>query len=260
MAEIKQLNPELIRRANSNSFGGKRGDISANGYENYANKILSWDISETKKQRILNKLYEKWSKMLEHEAKHVSVMVAGASNYNTNLDHSDTILRLSSEFTAWFKNLEEEVEQGKRKNNKVARLVNLIEFETKPGNDYDPKEELVKLANYDRDLFVEYYDKLYPKYKWRKNSNVAKLYATAKDGTLRVIKKEVFYENDDFTAYTEGDRVYIKFAMKPQRQLIVALKSRGYWWNSRENAWSTYLQKLDKEWVSSISQRYEKYI
>lgn len=48
--------------------------------------------------------------------------------------------------------------------------------------------------------------------------------------------------------------------MRPQRQLIVALKSRKWWWNSYKKAWSTYLEKLDKEWVSNISSQYEKYI
>ena len=56
------------------------------------------------------------------------------------------------------------------------------------------------------------------------------------------------------------DRVFIKFMMKPQRQLIVALKSRGYWWNSHENAWSTYVNKADIEWIKTIPEVYSKYI
>jgi len=43
-------------------------------------------------------------------------------------------------------------------------------------------------------------------------------------------------------------------------QLIVALKSRGWWWNSRVDAWSTYLHKLDREWVGTISERYAAYL
>ena len=57
-----------------------------------------------------------------------------------------------------------------------------------------------------------------------------------------------------------GDRAYIKFVMKPRQQLIVALKSRKWRWNSYEEAWSTYLDKLDKEWVQSISTRYADYV
>ena len=41
---------------------------------------------------------------------------------------------------------------------------------------------------------------------------------------------------------------------------IVALKSRKWWWNSNEEAWSTYLDKLDKEWVQNISTRYADYV
>ena len=48
--------------------------------------------------------------------------------------------------------------------------------------------------------------------------------------------------------------------MIPQRQLIVALKRRKWWWNSSKQAWSTYLNRLDREWISNISKQYEKYI
>lgn len=48
--------------------------------------------------------------------------------------------------------------------------------------------------------------------------------------------------------------------MRIQRQLIVALKNRKWWWNAHKQAWSTYLNRLDKEWVSTISERYAKYL
>jgi len=87
-----------------------------------------------------------------------------------------------------------------------------------------------------------------------------KLYEKSLKGEIKEIKKEVFFEDENFTAYIEGDRAYIKFLMKPMRQLIVALKSRGWWWNAYTSAWSTHLSKLDKEWVKSISERYSEYI
>ena len=71
---------------------------------------------------------------------------------------------------------------------------------------------------------------------------------------------DFFFEDENFVAYTEGDRAYIKFVMIPQRQLIVALKRRKWWWNSSKQAWSTYLNRLDREWISNISKQYEKYI
>lgn len=259
--EIKPLNKELIYQANSNSLNGKRGDLSEQDYINYAEKILSWKISDTKKRKLLNKLYEKWSEILQHEARHVSVVVAGPANYNSKkLDHSDKILSLTSDFCEWFKDLEEQIEDGHKQDDKAQRLIEMVEFAKQPNNPCDPTSHLSQLALYDPEVFKKYYEELYPTYKWRKNSNIAKLYAEIEAGTLKVIKKEVFFEDVNFTAYTEGDRVYIKFVMRPKRQLIVALKSRGYWWNSRKSAWSTYPNKLDKEWVENISERYADYI
>lgn len=84
--------------------------------------------------------------------------------------------------------------------------------------------------------------------------------AAACDGTLKIAQKEGIYSNDDFNAYEYNDRVFIKFTLKPQRQLIVALKSRGYWWNAHEGAWSTYADKADREWIKTISERYGKYV
>lgn len=104
------------------------------------------------------------------------------------------------------------------------------------------------------------YEELYPEYKWRKNSSIAKLYQKSLAGEIKEIRKEIFFEDENFTAYLEGDRAYIKFTMRPKRQLHVALKSRGWWWNSYEKAYSTYPDRLDKEWVSTISSRYADYI
>lgn len=64
MANIKTLNEDLIHRANSVSFGGKRGDLSRSEYTGYAEKILGWPISDEKKQKLLDKLYDKWTEIL----------------------------------------------------------------------------------------------------------------------------------------------------------------------------------------------------
>lgn len=258
---IRELDKGLVHQANSNSFNGTRGDGSEHDYHVYANRIIEWPISDEKKQKLLDKLYEKWSAMLRQEAQHVSVMVAGPAKYNAKrLDHSDQILRLSSEFVEWFKGLEEQVKQGQRKDDKSEYLIDMVEFCKQPDNPCDPTSHLTQLAAYDLEAFIRYYEELYPTYKWRKNSTIYKLYEKAKSGELTEIKKEVFFEDANLTAYTEGDRAFIKFLMRPQRQLIVALKSRGFWWNNHVDAWSTYLSKLDKEWVATISERYAKYI
>lgn len=261
MVNIKTLNEDLIHRANSVSFGGKRGDWSKSEYMGYAEKILGWSISDEKKQNLLDKLYDKWTEILRQEAQHISVMVADPAKYNSHkLDHSDQILRLSSEFVEWFKDLEAQIEQGQRKNDKAEHLIRMVEFCKNPDNPCDPTSHLAELAIYDQKAFIKYYEELYPTYKWRKNSNIVKLYNYAKEGKLVEVKKEVFFEDENLTAFTEGDRVYIKFLMRPKRQLIVALKTRGYWWNSGKSAWSTYPDRLDKEWVGTISSRYGQYL
>lgn len=260
---IRPLSPELIHRANYNSFGGSRGDNSKHDYEVYCNRVLEWPISEEKKQKVLDKIYEKYTAILSHEASHVSVMVAGPARYNAKkLDHSDQIFHLASEFVEWFKELEEQVKAGQIKQTdetEIARLVNMIEF-CNQREELRPDGELALLAMKDNAKFVELFEKLNPKYKWRKNSNLYKLYIASKEGKVKEIKRDVFFQDGNLTAYTMGERAYIKFAMRPARQLIVALKSRKWWWNSHEEAWSTYLNKLDREWVSSISERYAKYI
>jgi hypothetical protein len=124
----------------------------------------------------------------------------------------------------------------------------------------DPTKEIMTLANIDNKKFIEIYEELEPKYKWRKNSNIYKLYQASLNGEVKEIEKEIIYEDENLTAYIEGDRAYIKFPMKIQRQLIVALKSRKWWWNSNKKAWSTYLNRVDKEWISSISERYTQYL
>ena len=124
----------------------------------------------------------------------------------------------------------------------------------------DPKDYLIKLAHLDNKKFIELYEKYQPTYKWKRNTNVFKIYTKSLNGEIKEITQEIIYEDENFTAYIEGDRAYISFVMRIQRQLIVALKSRGYWWNSNKKAWSTYLDRVDKDWIKSISERYSDYI
>lgn len=263
MAEIKALNAGHIHQANYNSFGGTRGDSSNATYKAYAENINSWPISEEKKQKLLDKLYEKYSRLISLEAQHISVMVAGPARYNAKkLDKGDQILQLYAEINDWYRGLERELSRSatEEKADETEHRVERIRFLDSRYPQTNPTTELCKLATVDVKQFITLYEELLPKYKWRKNTVVAKLYAAACDGTLKIAEKEEIYSNGDFTAYKYGDRVYIKFTLKPQRQLIVALKSRGYWWNAYENAWSTYAEKADHEWIKTISERYGKYV
>lgn len=259
--EIKELDKDLINRANNNSMFGTRGNSSAQSYKSYIDEVLSWDIPNNKKQKILEQVHKKYSEILEYEAQHVSIMVAGPAKYNSKrLDKSDQILQKSHDFYEWFADLREQVKNSKT--DTTARdidvAIRMTIFCVERGE--DPREFLIKLAYLDNKKFLELYEKYYPKFKWRKNSIIFKVYAQSLNGEIKEIKKEIIYEDENFTAYILGDRAYIKFPMKIQRQLIVALKSRKWWWNSNEKAWSTYLDRVDKEWISSISTRYAQYL
>lgn len=173
MIEVKKLDSNLISRANSNSFGGKRGYNTEHDYEVYCNRVMEWEIPEKKKQKIIDKIHEKFSKIIFNEASHVSVMVAGPARYNAKkLDHSDRILSLSSEFVEWFKNLEEQVKDGQMKqtdDQEIKQLIEMIQF-CDQREELRPDGELAKLAMKDNAKFIEIFEKLQPKYKWRKNS------------------------------------------------------------------------------------------
>ena len=155
--KIKELDKSLIHQANSNSMSGQRGDISAHEYEVYCQKVMSWNIPDSRKRKIVDQIYTRWSEQLRHEAAHVSVAVAGPARYNAKkLDHSDTILRLSSEFVEWFNGLQEQVWQGRieDKNAKeIARLVDDIKFCIERPT-LNPTASLCELANKDPELFM----------------------------------------------------------------------------------------------------------
>lgn len=260
MPEIIPLNPELIHRANYNSFGGNRGDHSNASYLAYGQEILDFPIADSRKEKLLKELHKRYSVILNYEAQHVSVMVAGPARYNAKkLDHGDDVLRSSAEFCDWFDGIRKQVKSFTQPDDKLKQTLEMIEFCDSRG-EYDPAGELVKLAFIDNAKFIEFFEAMLPKYRWRKNSNIYKLYLRSKAGEVKEIKKEVVYEDDNLTAYKEGDRYYIKFVLRCKRQLHVALKSRGWWWNSYEAAYSTYLDRFDLDWVKSISARYEKYI
>ena len=259
--EIKELDKRMIEIANSNSFNSNRGILRENSYKRYIEMVLNWNISDDKKQTILDKLYNKNMEILKYEAQHVSVMVAGPAKYNSKkLDKSDKILELSHNLCAWIEELEEQINEFNEDSNTDEAKELLIKIKRLYELKLNPTNDIMKLAFVNNEIFIKTYEKYNEVFKWRKNSNIYKLYKESLNGEINEIKKEIFFEDDNLTAFIEGDRAYIKFIMKPQRQLIVALKSRKWWWNSYKKAGSTYLEKLDKEWVSKISKKYAKYV
>ena len=259
--QIRPLNANHIHQANSNSMSGNRGKITGHNYEAYARSIMGWPVSDEKKEKLLDKLHRMFSEKLRYEAQHVSVIVAGPANYNARrLDKSDQILSKANEIATWYENLERGLANPDDDDaERAGQLIEMIRFcDSRP--ELLPTTNLMKLAFVDNASFILLYEEMQPKYRWRKNSSIAQLYARSKAGEVTEIRKVVKVEHSDYVGYIEGDRAYIRFTLRPQRQLIVALKSRKWWWNSRKGAWSTYLDRADWGWVASIGQRYGRYV
>ena len=262
MLNIKELDKTQLQRANNVSFNNDRGDIREKIYKSCVNEILEWNISEVKKQKILDRLYQKNMEILKYEASFVSVIVAGPAKYNgaKRDKEADKIMELSSDFNVWFSNLEKQYKNFKKPSKedsikkKVAEIMQLHKL------GLDIKNELIELSNIDNKKFIELFEKFNQIYKWKKNTIIYKVYIASKNGEIKEKKEEILFEDENFTAYLKNDRVFIKFVFKPQAQLKFALKKKGYWWNSREKSWSTYPSRLDMQWVKSISSKYKKYL
>lgn len=259
--EIKKLDECLINMANSVSFNGNRGEYREKTYQSYANEIVNWNISEEKKQQLLEQLYKKNMDVLRYEASHVSVAVAGPAKYNSKkLDKSDKVMELSTELYNWFEKIKK---QYKEANEKVSEDQKLISRIYKIHSlKLDITETLKKLAILNTKEFVRIYEEFYSTYKWRKNSNIYKMYKAAKEGKLEEKNEKILFQDENYKVYSKKDRVFIKFVFEIKNQLRFALKRKGFFWNSYEKAWSTYpyRYKENKEWTENISEQYKCYI
>ena len=255
MIQIKELNKEQIDRANMNSFGGQRGYISAHDYEVYCQRVISWKLSERKTQKILNRVYEYFSKSLSLESQHVSVAVAGASNYNAKrLDKSDKIFSNAAEFFEWFNDLEEQATA--KRYSRIAWLVKEIIWGI--GGDYPVNKQWKELAARSRKDFDILYDELSKKCEFKKTSIPYKIHNNLLE--IEPIEQTLIYEDEDFKVFEEQGKICIYFRMKPQRQMIVALKSRRFVWIAAHGLWKAPVTEELREWAKTIADRYEAYI
>ena len=253
--KIKELNKEQIRQANNHSFGGKRGDIEAHEYEIYCNRVVSWGLSEKKTQKILDKVYDYFAKLLSLASQHVSVAVAGASNYNAKrLDKSDKIMAHSADFCDWFNDIEEQA--TKKRYSRIEWLVKNIIWGVK--DDYPVNKEWKELAGRSRKDFEILYEELSKKFEFKKTSTPFKIYNNLID--VEQINQVPIYADDDFCAYEEQGKICITFRLKPQRQMIVALKARHFVWVAAHEVWKATATEDLIEWVKTIAERYEQYI
>lgn len=252
---IKDLDSKLIERANNNSLTGKRGEQEEHDYQLYCKKVISWNLSERKTQKIINKIYTSFSEMLLLASQHVSAAVAGGSNYNAKkLDKSDRILSTSRDFVDWFKDLESQATA--KPYSRITYLIkNIIMFVE---NDLSASKQWEELAGRSREDFNILYSELNAKYNFKKTSIQYKIYHNIVD--IPEIIQTTIYSDNDFEVFKENDKICIKFRMKPQRQLIVALKSRKFVWISSQEMWRAQATEQIESWAKSIAEHYADYI
>lgn len=252
---IRELNQEQIRQANNNSFSGSRGNNTESSYKIYCDKVVSWGLSERKTQKILDRIYSDFSRTLSLEAQHVSIAVAGGSNYNAKrLDKSDKILEHSATFSEWFNELEEQA--TRKPYNRTEWITKEIIWGVTGG--YSVNKEWKELAARSWAEFEKVYNKLSEKTEFKKTSIPYKI----KNGLLEIepIIQNPIYSDGDLTAYEEQGNICIRFRLKPQIQLSFALKSHHFVWIAAHEIWRAAATDELTEWVKSIPERYEAYI
>lgn len=255
MIEIKELSKDHIARANMNSFGGKRGDITAHEYEVYCQRVISWELSERKTQKILDRVFDYFSRSISLESQHVSVAVAGGSNYNAKrLDKSDKIFANASAFCEWFNDLEKQA--TKKALSRAGWLAKEIVWGVNAG--YSTNKEWKELAGRDRGFFEALYNRLSEECEFKKTSIPYKIYHNLIE--VEKVEQITLYADGDFTAYEEQGKISIDFRLKPQRQLIVALKSRGFAWIAAHSVWRANATDEIRSWVLTIAEKYIDYI
>lgn len=254
--EIRKLDERLIYTANMHSFGGKRGDIDAHEYELYCNRVQSWGLSERKTQQIIDKVYQYFSRSLSLDAQHVSVAVAGASNYNAKrLDKTDKILKTSSEFCEWFAEIEKQA--TRKPYDRIEWLAKNIIWGVCA--DYAVNKEWKELAGRSRKDFEILYEELTRNHgEFKKTSIPYKIQNRLIE--VEPIVTELLYQDDDFKVFEEQGKIFVVFRLMPVQQLKVALKSRRFFWNNTLSAWQATATDDLREWAKTIAEKYEQYI
>lgn len=281
---IPSLNARNIEISNSNSMFN-RGTVIEKDYQNYANRILSWDIADSKKEQLIATLHKKFEEKLYADSQFVPWTVSGPARYPSQKMNAraERSLKKSAEISEWFDQIEKSVKNSQTQYNddrrkQKARFEEMnfnrciengwYRMGSKDGglNPTSVANGLAPLAQYDSERFVELYEKYDKELHFRKNTTAAKIYESIKAGTFKGAQPaQKLHESDNLNAYkgkigSGEERVFIKFVTKPKPQLVYALKSRGYHWNSNEGAWGVPVNKYDAEFVAGIEERYAKYL
>ncbi|MDE6441901.1 MAG: hypothetical protein K2L12_03995 [Clostridia bacterium] len=271
--KIPELSADLIYQANSNSQYD-RGKASESDYKSYANKILSMDISDSKKEKLLGELKKRWDKLLGYQAAWVPWTVAGPAKYNAKkLDKGNQVMQSRKEIVEWFDGVEKSIKNSKSQylddsKAKAKKEEEWFNRAVESGWYNTPTSiatGLASIAQYDPERFMQLYEKYDKKYHFRKNTNAAKLYEQTKAGKYKGEKRpQKLHETENLNTYRKniqaGERVFMKFTTRPKPQLIFALKKRGWHWNANEGAWSIDSKKYDSAFVAGIDENYKKYL
>lgn len=277
--EIPSLNQNNISAANSNSMFD-RGTATERDYQSYADKILSWDIPDSKKVQLIEELHKRFDDKLRVDAQYVPWTVSGPARYPSQKMNAraDSVMKKSAEISDWFEKTEKSVKESKRQYNtdytERAKKEERWFMQSLENGWYDrggkPNPTLVanglaSIAKYDTERFIELYEKYDKQLHFRKGTTAAKIYESAKEGTYKGIQApKKLHESDNLNTYQKtidaGERVFLKFTTRPKPQMIYALKKRGWHWNSLEGAWSIKPDKYNAEFVSGIDERYAQYL
>lgn len=86
-------------------------------------------------------------------------------------------MKASHELSEWFEDLRKQVENAKKDDSKEEKVKYIIDgIKRLIQLNLDPTKDIMNLATIDNKKFIEVYEQLQEKYKWRKNSNIYKLY------------------------------------------------------------------------------------
>lgn len=274
IAAVPALSASNVNAANNNSHFN-RGDNTVKSYEAYAAEINGWDIPVSKKEKLIADLHKRFEEQLSMDARYVPWTVAGPARYPAQKMNAlaDRRMKASADFVNWFDGIRENVKNSKiqyKDDRKEKARREEEHFNSMMRGVAHPDAAMVgywlmPIAQYDPKRYAELYEKYDKDYRFRKNTSAAKLYQMVKDGKYTGVKPpKKLYESDSYNAYQKriqsGERVFIKFTIKPKPQMVYAMKRRGWHWNALEGAWSVPVDKYDAKFVKGIEENYKKYL
>lgn len=268
-----ELNENYIRRCNSVSHF-ECGDVIKKEYETRADWINANFESEPA-QKHLEKLTSLTNTHARLRGEYVPWNVSGRAKYNwtkqdknanRSMDSNNVIYVFMQKLSTFVGNRDRKYEVDTSCEDQIKGVEAVI------AKGLSPKEatnDMAELYKRNPEVFYEMFEKLNTYKKIRKNSTIYKCKLLIDEGVKAVPMQVIEFEDYRLILNHAKERMFIEFFQKPQRQLIRALKSRGFYWNNRACAWSTHIDRYDslKEWIDHMGTGvdrtpadYEKYL